>query len=414
MPITNDFVTVQWDKHSFGVRMISLYPPIGPVPFDNHTYVPITYSRERVEVNSTNTPGYETKKKYGVLPNNPYFRSILKLGDGFFVAKRFEEPQAPYGTYRNDSETKPFAAYGWPAPIPVPDWNDLKNDLLGKVKGVNWSAPVAMAEASKTIDLVTTNVLRITSTMKALKQGKLGLAMDTLGIGQPPTPRKLKKFDTAYGTNPRGAASSAWLELQYGWKPLLFDVKNAAETLADRLHDPHSRRTTASVRKTISSTLKDQDVLIENSPRLKVDRHLFTKSSVKVSVTFEMDYASSAATAVGITNPALVVWELVPYSFVVDWFVPVGDFLNSLDSTFGKTFISGYVYEKSQHDLYFNATEREGYTEVTGNQKCTYSVKNRQRLLDFPEPELPSFSPKLSLTKMTSALALLQSAFGRR
>lgn len=407
-------VTKNWDKRAFGVKMISLYPPIGPVSFDETVSVPITWARKRTEVNSTVTPGYKTKKKFGDLPVNPYFRSVLELGDGELIAIRTEAPQEPYGTYRNDTEIKPLAAYGWPAPIPVADWNDLRNNLLGKVKESSWNAPVAMVEARKTIDMITVNVSRISSTYRALRQGKLGLAMDTLGINQPPSARRLTRFDTAYGTNPKGAAASAWLELQYGWKPLLFDVKNAAETLANRLHDPHSRRTTATVRKSISSVHKGDGVLIENSPRLLVNRRVDSQSKISVSVTYELDYSASAATALGITNPALVAWELVPYSFVVDWFIPVGDFLNSLDATFNKTFVRGYVYEKSRHDLVFDCLEREGYQKASGHQECHLTVKNRQRLLGFPEPELPSFAPKLSLTRLTSALALMQSAFGRR
>lgn len=45
--------------------------------------------------------------------------------------------------------------------------------------------------------------------------------------------------------------------------------------------------------------------------------------------------------ALGLTNPASVAWELVPFSFVVDWFAPVGDWLNALDATLGYSFLSG-------------------------------------------------------------------------
>lgn len=415
MPITSEPKTVNWDKRAFGVKMISLYPPVGPVGFDQTESIPITYERKRTLVISSSTPSYATKRKHGVLPNNPYYRKILEIGDGELFATRFEEPKAPYGTYRNDTERKPLGAYGFPAPTPSPDWGTLTTDLLGKVKGTTWSAPVAMVEASKTIDLVTKTAVRFASTMQHLRRGQLGLAMGILGVGhQRPSSRRLTRFDSAYGTNPKGAAAGAWLELQYGWKPLLFDIKNAAETLADRLHDPHSRRTTAKVGKTVSSNWKDEGGLIEYAPRLRANRYLSTTSKLTASVTFELDYSASAATAVGITNPALVAWELVPYSFVVDWFIPVGDFLNTLDSTFGKTFVDGYTYEKSKHELFYNVYEREGYDNASGTQTCSLAIKRRQRLLSFPEPELPSFSPKLSLTKMTSALALMQAAFGRR
>jgi hypothetical protein len=37
----------------------------------------------------------------------------------------------------------------------------------------------------------------------------------------------------------------------------------------------------------------------------------------------------------GLTNPAVVAWELVPFSFVVDWFVNVSEFLGQFDEFIG-------------------------------------------------------------------------------
>lgn len=35
----------------------------------------------------------------------------------------------------------------------------------------------------------------------------------------------------------------------------------------------------------------------------------------------------------GFTNPAAVLWEATPFSFVVDWFLPIGDYLKTLDGS---------------------------------------------------------------------------------
>ncbi len=48
------------------------------------------------------------------------------------------------------------------------------------------------------------------------------------------------------------------------------------------------------------------------------------------------------ASRLGLTNPAAVAWELVPYSFVVDWFVNVGDYLNQFSEFHGVTLINPY------------------------------------------------------------------------
>ena len=40
-------------------------------------------------------------------------------------------------------------------------------------------------------------------------------------------------------------------------------------------------------------------------------------------------------------NPLLTAWELVPYSFVVDWFIPIGDFLSQFSASHGLQYVSG-------------------------------------------------------------------------
>jgi hypothetical protein len=42
----------------------------------------------------------------------------------------------------------------------------------------------------------------------------------------------------------------------------------------------------------------------------------------------------------GITNPLLVAWDAVPLSFVVDWFLPVNNWLKQLDTYSGFTLAS--------------------------------------------------------------------------
>lgn len=61
----------------------------------------------------------------------------------------------------------------------------------------------------------------------------------------------------------------------------------------------------------------------------------------------------------GFSNPAAVLWEATPFSFVGDWFFPIGDYLNDLDKssfrgsmqckeicTTVKTRMFGEVYQK--------------------------------------------------------------------
>jgi hypothetical protein len=48
------------------------------------------------------------------------------------------------------------------------------------------------------------------------------------------------------------------------------------------------------------------------------------------------------AQRLGLTNLPSVLWELVPWSFVVDWWVNVGGFIASLDDLLGVTVSRGF------------------------------------------------------------------------
>lgn len=44
------------------------------------------------------------------------------------------------------------------------------------------------------------------------------------------------------------------------------------------------------------------------------------------------------ANQLGFVNPVVIAWDLVPFSFVVDWFVNVNEFLNSYTDMWGLSF----------------------------------------------------------------------------
>jgi hypothetical protein len=58
----------------------------------------------------------------------------------------------------------------------------------------------------------------------------------------------------------------------------------------------------------------------------------------------------------GLLNPLSFAWEITPWSFVVDWLIPIGPVLSALTAPVGLNFISGStatrmsrVYEGSFH-----------------------------------------------------------------
>jgi hypothetical protein len=62
--------------------------------------------------------------------------------------------------------------------------------------------------------------------------------------------------------------------------------------------------------------------------------------SMVCKATVDNDFTRIASDT-GLLDPSQILWEVTPWSFVVDWFIPVGNFIQSLTSTSGLSFSSG-------------------------------------------------------------------------
>jgi hypothetical protein len=125
----------------------------------------------------------------------------------------------------------------------------------------------------------------------------------------------------------------------------------------------------------------------------------------------------------GITNPALVAWELLPWSFVVDWFLPIGNFISSWDAVAGLQYQKGAkttCWENFQDGTKAGRTLtlNNGQTilKTESSQWLTYHSVHIQRAPQgsFPSPALPEFKNPVSPEHMANLLALLISTFGRK
>lgn len=133
-------------------------------------------------------------------------------------------------------------------------------------------------------------------------------------------------------------AANLWLEYHFGWEPLVKDIYSAVDVLQAPLPVKHK----VMVRKTSEwMELKWDQNDYPYSTLVRRLRGKFREQMIaRIEVTNPNLYT---ATSLGLTNPASILWEIVPFSFVVDWFIPVGSFLSSFTD-----FLGVAVTEQSQ------------------------------------------------------------------
>lgn len=194
--------------------------------------------------------------------------------------------------------------------------------------------------------------------------------------------------------------SRYWLAYMYGVKPLMKDMHDAMEQIRSKVSRPMLER--------VDTYAKDEYRKV-HTPLSSVD---FTPCRVEDYAMYKVralgyfklrnDLLQSSLGAYGFTNPLGVAWELTPYSFVVDWWVNVGEVIQTLDNSI--YFDSAGCTIQYIHTLYASRTGE--HLGATG----TYTWKQYTRKAPVGIPSLTaSFMTKLkpSVTHVANGLALL-------
>jgi len=188
--------------------------------------------------------------------------------------------------------------------------------------------------------------------------------------------------------------SSAQLAVQYGIKPVVSDLYAAYGALQSSLNaaEPIFR------------------VASGDSDTMKIDRTfgsfrhvgLYTRSQ-RATAYFKW---KPTADPIKLGNPAEWAWELIPFSFIVDWGLPLGDYIGSFDSLSDVDFVSGTLTTKDRIDIdRIEHIDGDYLSHVDG--AASYRSHARTVLNSIPLADFPRFDLGLTVTRVTNALALL-------
>lgn len=203
-----------------------------------------------------------------------------------------------------------------------------------------------------------------------------------------------------------------WLEYRYGWRPLVFEAKN----LIDAASKAGSQRR---VRFVVSEYEKNDEVTEDNTfvdQRQKVHNYDkgFDEARVVAGllVSWDSPFKDFSDTA-GMNRILETAWELVPYSFVVDWFLNVGDYIAARSNRSFEVEGSWVTVHRRQERIreYTNWSPNvtfpyyTDYAYYTG-AKCGRILKTRTRYANPPLGLLPQIDVNLNVSKLTDLLAL--------
>lgn len=291
-----------------------------------------------------------------------------------------------------------------------------QNSVLGKCKGASWNLPVFTAEANKTIDLIASTAKRIATGFRAMKRGQPDKAWKALGFH----PTRKQRQETL-GV----AARDNWLAYRYGWIPLLSDVKSAAEFAASQLttHPPVRRFSalcSAGEQKEVG--VQNQDIFLGTTGWDADSTYTVLRTGeAKAWITVQLMGNQSARTMSQLgMDPWQLGWELLPYSFVADWFVNVGQFLELQSALAGLQILDAGYSTMASAEISFNLhgpnqTTQYWSTVSTGKSEGPKATKRGYSRSKWINPSVNLlFNPKLNQERIADAVALLGNAFSKK
>lgn len=217
--------------------------------------------------------------------------------------------------------------------------------------------------------------------------------------------KRARKRAKTYGKRMR-VFQDMWLESRYGWAPEILTVLDAVEAI--RRKDFAHNRGYAELTQVCVETESEDSVW--TSCDVRVTTSIESVHTFRLGVTAAYDWRISTFGG----NAANAWWEAVPYSFVVDWFMNVGDTLRATLPTPRVHVLSNSGwYTHTIQSQYTSITgtvlrEKGGYTVPGGspNQVKGY-IKSYSRTIDTAFPTLiPAIRIDLNVTRVMDAVAL--------
>jgi len=248
--------------------------------------------------------------------------------------------------------------------------------LQEKIKGEKWNASVTLAELPITQRYMISAAREITDLYLAVKK------MDRRKL------KKLVKKGKAYlkrrgfkgsSKDLSGTLSKRWMEWRYAVSPLVYDLEDMLSMLYAASVRPHIRRAAAGA----------------NQQYSRLDEWEYTDFTVRFSTQgsahcravayFILDTKAEVFKQLGLINLTATLWEVLPLSFVVDWFLPVGDALGNLDALLGVDVLGCTQSTKEKGRISYGGNTivtdqgpgNPPYLEIVGGSYSEYEGYNR-------------------------------------
>lgn len=247
----------------------------------------------------------------------------------------------------------------------------------------------------ESFDMISARANQLRDAVIALRRRNFRKLGRVLGINRhPDTPGAISRARRA-GTSLGGQ----WLEFTFGWAPLVGDIDSAVRVLGQEF--PAER---------VYSRIRAVEYLTAPNPYIISQAwwNYIGQENYFMAALVQVDNPNLLlARQLGLVNPVAIVWDVIPFSFVADWFVPVGKFINSWQDHVGIKVTGAY------HGWAVSAHGSVRHFEHDDGAIAAFRFTSGDRVLgEIPRPglmdraRLPTVEPWITATSISLLLAV--------
>lgn len=342
------------------------------------------------------TPGFQSLLKCGkFLPLNPFEITTVKKQKlpCYFDHKRYAKashcPSDPGRVIRD--------IFG-PVSDPYPDWKiklpevpeavitAVVNGAVADARSGVYDILTDIAEFGKTISLFRDTVYGVlTARRRVIDYVARQLRMN----------KKLRPKDVA------DIVTQKWLEYRYGWTPAYLSMKDAIEAFTTANRSFAKGR----ARQNLSDVLTDFSSRTYSSWAEEDTETLSYEIAVRGWAAAEFSFQDRVR-----VDPLVTGYEIIPFSFVLDWLVQVGTWIEAVSPfAAGKDLgACASIRTSSTRELW--RTWRDIDTSSSTGDGLSTGLVARETVESYvrfaAEPSFPGWNPRINLPRLTDAASL--------
>lgn len=272
--------------------------------------------------------------------------------------------------------------------------NNISNRLIGKVRDSPLNLGTSLGEFRETAEFIAGAMKTSANVVRHVKRGNFAAALRNITNSDARSSMRDVFRQTA----------NANLACMYGLKPLVSDVYESTNRLSNYVEQPTLVRVYARGVPVKTRLIAKDGTRYYNECDISIVGRGCLEVEVENSFLFTLD-------KLGVLDPVSIGWELLPLSFVLDWFIPVGKYLQGFSPPKGIKSTQGYL------TYTLNARGRQ-MTNISipppgWKTEATFIERRKKRtvITSFPQFWFTVPDVSLSQSQVSAGLSLLTQAF---